>query len=100
MPQGNSSVKERSRSDLKEPGKYNVIFHNDDFTPMDFVVILLINIFYKDINEAETLMLKVHNEGQAVVGSYSYDIAMTKARNATGISRANGYPLRISVQPA
>lgn len=98
MPQENSSVKERNLSKIKKPKKYLVIFHNDDFTPMDFVIILLMNIFFKDYNEAETLMLKVHNDGQAVVGSYSYDIAMSKAKNATDIARHNGFPLRVSVK--
>lgn len=100
MPQENSKLKDRSRTHLKEPQKYSVIFHNDDFTPMDFVIVILINIFFKDFNEAEQLMFKVHNEGHALVGTYSYDIALSKANTATNIARENGFPLRISVKPA
>lgn len=100
MPQENSNLKDRSRTHLKEPQKYSVIFHNDDFTPMDFVIVILINIFFKDFNEAEQLMFKVHNEGHALVGTYSYDIALSKANTATNIARENGFPLRISVKPA
>ena len=99
MPQENSNIKERGKTGLNEPGKYGVIFHNDDFTPMEFVVLVLLNIFYKDYNESEQLMLKVHMEGKAMVGIYSYDIAMTKANKTISMARASGYPLRISVSP-
>lgn len=97
MPSQRPNTKERTILKVKEPGKYNVIFLNDDFTPMDFVTLILKHIFYKDDMEAETLMLKVHNEGKAVVGTYNYDIAMTKATKATNIARNNGFPLRIIV---
>ena len=97
MPQSNTNIKERIISGIKEPGKFNVIFHNDDFTPMDFVTLLLKIIFFKDENEAENLMLKVHTEGKAIIGTYSYDIAMTKAKDAINMARKNGFPLRISV---
>ena len=100
MPRESSNIKERTRSGIREPGKYNVVFHNDDFTPMEFVTLILKHIFLKNDIEAETLMLKVHNEGKAIVGTYTYDIAMTKATHATNIARNNGFPLRISVNIA
>ena len=100
MPNQSQNTKERTISRIKEPGKYNVIFHNDDFTPMDFVTLILTHIFFKNEKEAEALMLKVHNEGKAIVGSYTYDIAMTKATDETNIARKNGFPLRISVNLA
>ena len=80
--------------DLQEPRKYNVVFHNDDVTPMGFVVDILRRIFQKDPQEAERLMLKVHNEGRAVVGTYSLDIAASKASNAIHIAKDNNYPLK------
>ena len=98
MPQENSNLRERTRSRIKEPGKYSVIFLNDDFTPMDFVVLMLVNIFFKSMEEAETLMMKVHTEGKAIVGIYSLDIAQSKAEKTIAISRANGFPLRVVVQ--
>lgn len=100
MPNPHQNTKERNKSEIKEPGKYNVLFHNDDFTPMDFVTVLLQHIFFKNDIEAETLMLKVHNEGKAIVGTYTYDMAMTKATEATNIARKNGFPLRITISPA
>ena len=97
MPKESSNIKERSKSDIKEPAKYNVVFFNDDFTPMEFVTIILQHIFFKSEAEAESLMLKVHHEGKAIVGSYSYDIAVTKVTEATNLARKNGFPLSISV---
>ena len=97
MPNHSHNTKERTIIGIKEPGKYNVVFHNDDFTPMDFVTLILKHIFYKNDVEAENLMLKVHNEGKAIVGNYTFDIAMTKATDATNIARKNGFPLRITV---
>lgn len=100
MPDQYQNTKERTFTKIKEPGMYNVVFHNDDFTPMDFVTLILKHIFFKSALEAESLMLKVHNEGKAIVGSYTYDIAMTKATDATNIARKNGFPLRITVSMA
>lgn len=100
MPNQSQNSKERIISKVKEPGNYNVIFHNDDFTPMDFVTLILRHLFFKNEVEAENLMLKVHTEGKAIVGTYSYDIAMTKATDATNIARKSGFPLRISVNMA
>ena len=97
MPNPNQSTQDRTISRIKEPGEYNVVFHNDDFTPMDFVTLILKHIFFKNEMEAETLMLKVHNEGQAIVGTYTYDIALSKATEATNLARKNGFPLRITV---
>lgn len=98
MPNQNQNTKEKTIYGVKEPDKFNVVFHNDDFTPMDFVVLILKHIFFKSESEAESLMLKVHNEGKAIVGTYSYDISMSKAAEATGLARNNGYPLRITVK--
>ena len=64
-------VKERLKIELKEPKQYKVIMWNDDFTSMDFVVDVLVTIFHKDEMTAQTLMLDVHQKGQAVVGKYS-----------------------------
>ena len=96
MANSNSQIRERKRIELREPKHYVVIFHNDDFTPMDFVVGLLRDVFHKPIPEAEAIMLKVHKEGQAVVGTYTYDMARTRAEIAISIARKAGYPLRIS----
>ena len=68
MPQEQSNIKERQKTIYKEPRRYKVIIHNDDFTTMDFVVKVLRDIFFMNEQDAETLMMQVHNTGQAVVG--------------------------------
>lgn len=100
MPQENAGLKERTNYKIKEPKKYNVVFYNDDFTPMDFVVAILTEVFYLDLPVAEQKMLQVHNEGKAIVATYSYDMATSKTAKATSIARELGYPLRIKVEPA
>ena len=99
MPQEQSNIKERQKTIYKEARRYKVIIHNDDFTTMDFVVKVLRDIFFMNEQDAETLMMQVHNTGQAVVGIYSYDIAQTKSQKAIKMARENGFPLRLSVKP-
>ena len=93
-------TKERTGSKAKEPKRYNVIMLNDDFTTMDFVVAILIDIFHKDTLTAEALMLDVHKKGKAVVGTYSYDIASTKTQAAMERAREEGFPFRMLVEEA
>lgn len=91
-------TRERTRIDIREPRHYQVIMHNDDFTPMDFVVEILQSIFHKDEIEAVHLMMKVHESGSAAVGSYPRDIAATKVQNATAKAREEGYPFRMTME--
>ncbi|MBP5339884.1 MAG: ATP-dependent Clp protease adaptor ClpS [Prevotella sp.] len=99
MPTSQSQIKERQRTDIREPRRYKVIIYNDDFTAMDFVVMVLVQVFFKSEEEANALMLKVHHSDKAVVGIYTYDIAVSKARKATNMAREKGFPLRLSVEP-
>ena len=92
------AIKEWTDTKLKEPKLYQVIMLNDDFTSMEFVVEILIDIFHKDAMTAETLMLYVHKNGRAVVGKYPYDIALTKIEQATDRARAQGYPFRLTME--
>ncbi|MBR1702023.1 MAG: ATP-dependent Clp protease adaptor ClpS [Lachnospiraceae bacterium] len=92
------AIKEWTDTKLKEPKLYQVIMLNDDFTSMEFVVEILIDIFHKDPATAETLMLYVHKNGRAVVGKYPYDIALTKIEQATDRARAQGYPFRLTME--
>ncbi len=89
----------RDRVRIEEPRQYKVVFHNDDFTTMEFVTEVLRVVFNKPADEAVTLMMRVHREGQAVVGIYSYDVAMTKASQATSMARQEGFPLNITCEP-
>lgn len=99
MPKEQSSIKERSRTGLKEPKRYKVTIYNDDFTSMEFVVKILMEVFFKSQAEAVSLMLQVHHSDKAVVGIYSYDIAVSKVQKATRMAREEGFPLRLTYEP-
>ena len=93
-----SIIKEKESLKIKEPSKYKVIMHNDDFTPMDFVVFILVNIFKKKEKEAVDIMLRVHNDGSAIVGVYSLDIAKSKVEEAMDLAKQEEYPFKIVVK--
>lgn len=99
MPKEKTGLMERERINLREPRRYKVIIYNDDFTTMDFVVKLLMEIFHKSQSESESLMLQVHQSGQGVVGIYTYDIARTKVDRASEMAREEGFPLRLVYKP-
>ena len=83
---------------IKPPKRYKVILCNDDVTPMDFVVQLLIAIFRHSEQSSVELMLKIHQEGSAVAGVYTFEIAEQKGIDSTNLARANGYPLVIRLE--
>ncbi len=91
-------VKQQIKSQVREPKRYRVIMHNDDYTPMDFVVQVLKEVFNKRQEEAVMLMMMVHKGGKAVVGTYSYDIALTKIRTVMALAEEEGYPFRLTVE--
>ena len=95
-----SSTLQQTKTDLQEPKKYNVVFHNDDFTPMQFVVQILISIFHKSEAEAESIMMAVHTKGMAVAACLPYDLAHSSASEATRRARSQSYPLKITVEEA
>ena len=99
MAKQQEAIRERVHTNIREPRKYKVLIHNDDFTTMDFVVMILKVVFFKSETEAEALMLAVHRSDKAVVGVYSYDVAMSKVSKATDMARHAGYPLRLTCQP-
>lgn len=94
------ATKERTKQKVKEPKQYNVVMINDDFTTMEFVVEILVDIFNKDEVSAQAIMMKVHKNGQAVVGKYPYDIAATKVSEALKRAKHYGYPFRMTVEEA
>ena len=99
MAKEQSVTRERRRVDLDEPRRWKVTIYNDDFTTMEFVVKILRVVFFKSEAEAEALMLKVHHSDKAVVGIYSYDIAVSKVDKATNMAQSEGFPLRLTYEP-
>lgn len=90
-----SKKKELNRS---LPKKYKVLLLNDNVTPMDFVVNILIDVFYYELQNAINKMLQVHNEGKAICGIYSYDIATTLQHKVIFASKVSNYPLKCIVE--
>ena len=82
----------------RKPSKYAVIFHNDDYTPMDFVVFVLQEIFHHPYDRAERIMLSVHNDGMGVAGIYHFEIAEQKAYDTAEEAQQNQYPLKVTIE--
>lgn len=91
-------IEEKIKETIFEPKKYKVVLINDDTTPMDFVVEILMTIFKHTEQTAQDLTMTVHKKGSAVVGIYSYEIAEQKAVETTKISREHGFPLQIAIE--
>jgi len=85
---------ETAEPQLQRPPMYRVVMLNDDFTPMDFVIDVLVRFFHKSENVANTLMLQIHNEGSARCGLFTRDLAETKVQQVETASRTSGHPLR------
>lgn len=82
----------------KKPRLWKVILLNDDETPFDFVIAILMRFFGKTQDEASALALKIHNEGAGVAGIYVHEIAETKALQTTTTARSHGYPLAARIE--
>ena len=83
----------------QRPPRYKVILLNDDYTPMDFVVMVLEHIFRKAHQEALDVMLEIHHNGAGLAGIYTRDVAETKADQVTEYARINDYPLSCTLEP-
>ena len=93
-PLVNSGAVAKAELLTSRPLMYQVWLFNDDYTPMDFVVFVLEKIFHKTAEEATAMMLTVHNEGQAVCGSFTREVAETKVIQVIDFARTNEYPLK------
>ena len=91
-------IDDKIEKKIDEPGLYNVIFLNDNVTPMDWVIDILQRIFHHSLETAKNLTLIIHEKGSAVVGTYSFEIAEQKAIEANGSSREHGFPLAVKVE--
>ncbi len=92
-------VATRARPKVRRPPRFKVVLFNDDYTPMEFVVALLEQIFDKGPSEATQLMLKVHRSGAAVAGVYVLEVAETKLASVHRRAEDRGYPLRGGIEP-
>jgi len=96
---GDSVVLERRPQKTKPPQMYQVVLLNDDYTPMEFVVVVIQEFFNKDRETATQIMLKIHLDGKGVCGVFSKDVAATKVDQVTEAARKNGHPLQCVSEP-
>jgi len=87
-----------AKSKPKLPKQYKVVIHNDDFTPMQFVAIVIIDIFGKNVNEAFELTMQIHQKGRGIAGVYTKDIAITKRAHVERLAAKNDFPLLCTVE--
>ena len=97
--EGGSVVLERRTQRVKPPQMYQVIMLNDDYTPMEFVVVVIQEFFGKDLESATRIMLKIHLDGKAVCGVYSKDVAVTKVDQVLDAAHKAGHPLQCVCEP-
>jgi len=90
-------IDEKIKHTIREPLRYKVVMLNDDQTPMDWVIDVLVSIFKHSETTAKELTLTIHNDGSGVAGIYTYEIAEQKAIEAVNASRERGFPLQIRV---
>ncbi len=93
-----TGVLEKTRSETKKPSMYKVLLLNDDYTPMEFVVIVLMRFFAMGEQRATHVMLQVHRQGIGVCGVYSYEVAETKVAQVTEFARTNEHPLQCTME--
>ncbi len=101
--QGGTGVITRTHTEterkLKKPPFYKVLMHNDDYTTREFVVEVLRGIFHKPEQEAQQIMLHVHQNGVGVAGIYTYEVAEMKVRQAESLASEREFPLMLTIEP-
>ena len=93
-------VATKTRAKPKKPSQYKVLMLNDDYTPMEFVVMVLKRFFRMDLDEATRVMLHVHQRGVGVCGIYPYEVAETKVNQVMDFARQNQHPLQCTLEKA
>jgi len=83
---------------LDEPTLYKVLLHNDDYTSMDFVIEILMNVFHKSLAQAEQIMIEVHKAGKGTCGIFTYEIAETKVHQVKELAKSSGFPLLATME--
>lgn len=97
-PDDETGVVTRTEAKTKRPSMYRVLILNDDFTPMEFVVLILEHFFNKTREEATKVMLHVHNTGVGVCGVFTYEVAETKVAQVMDLARRSEHPLQCTME--
>lgn len=97
---GQVGIATKTRAKPKKPSQFKVLMLNDDYTPMEFVVMVLKRIFHMDLEQATRVMLHVHQKGVGVCGIFPYEIAETKVNQVMDFARQNQHPLQCTLEKA
>ena len=89
----------KNQEKLAKPPLYKVLFHNDNYTTMEFVVAVLREVFHKSESDAVTIMLSVHRNGLGMAGVYTYEVAETKINKTHALAKEHEYPLKLTMEP-
>jgi ATP-dependent Clp protease adaptor protein ClpS len=98
-PREEGAVATREKPQIERPPRFKVVLYNDDYTPMEFVVMLLEQVFKRPPVEATQLMLQIHRGGRGVAGVYVLQVAETKVATVHKLAEQRGYPLQAGVEP-
>lgn len=98
-PSDEGAVATESERQVKRPPLYSVLLHNDDYTTMEFVVMVLMQVFYHAEPKAAQIMLQVHQKGVGVAGIYTYEIAESRIAKVERLAKEHEFPLRATMQP-
>ena len=99
MSDNDTNTVTQTKPKTKRPRLYKVMLENDDFTPREFVLKVLISVFRMTDDEAYVVMMAAHQQGNAVVSVYTRDVAESKAKEATDMGREAGHPLMFTIEP-
>ncbi|MDP6625185.1 MAG: ATP-dependent Clp protease adapter ClpS [Nitrospinota bacterium] len=92
------NVLTQKKEKVEKPPHYRVILYNDDYTTMDFVVVVLQKFFYKNETEATHIMLNVHKKGRGIAGIYTFEVAETKVNQVNSYAKKHQHPLKCSME--
>jgi ATP-dependent Clp protease adaptor protein ClpS len=98
-PGGSTEVVHETKESTQQPRMYKVLFHNDDYTTMEFVVSVLMTVFHHSEAESFRIMMHVHQTGIGVAGVFTREIAETKTAQTTALARKNEFPLEVTIEP-
>lgn len=98
MPGTDIQLDEKIKVTVSEPTRWKVIFLNDDHTPIEFVIELLMQVFKHTTDTAKDITMQVHETGSGIAGVYSFEIAEAKAVETTQLARTNGFPLQVKME--
>src|SRR5712672_1469482 len=94
-----TKTRPKTKPKLEQPKRYKVLLHNDDYTPMEFVVLVLVNVFNKSESDATSIMLHAHTHGYAVAGVFTFEVAETKVAETLKFAEQAQYPLLSTMEP-